>query len=184
MLMEHAVNGGSGDAVLPCDLTEALSMLTVSTDRFAIEAERGSSDVPAFEAGAPHAGTDSLDDQVAFELGDRSDDHDDGAAQWAARVDLLAEADELDVEPVEFVEHFEEVPRRAGDAIACPDQHDVELAAACIPHQIIEARPACLHAGDLVSDLPDDLIAALRDHLAEIVELGLGVLINGRDPHI
>ena len=39
VLMEHAVNGGSGDAVLPCDLTEALSMLTVPTDSFAIEFE-------------------------------------------------------------------------------------------------------------------------------------------------
>jgi len=51
VLMEHAVNGGSGDAVLPCDLTEALSMLTVSTDRFAIEFKGRASDVPALEAG-------------------------------------------------------------------------------------------------------------------------------------
>jgi hypothetical protein len=58
--------------------------------------------VPAFETSTPHAGADSFDDQVAFELGDGSDDHDDGAAQRAARVDIFAEADELDVDPVEL----------------------------------------------------------------------------------
>jgi hypothetical protein len=39
VLVEHAVNGGSGDAVFSCDPTEAVSMLTVSTDGFAIEFE-------------------------------------------------------------------------------------------------------------------------------------------------
>ena len=86
------MNGGSGDAVFSCDLAEAVSMLTVSTDSFAIEFEGWTSDVPAFEASPPHAGTHSLDDQVAFELGDGSDDDDDGAAQRAAGVDLFAEA--------------------------------------------------------------------------------------------
>ena len=93
----------------------------------------------------------------AFEFGDRSDDDDDGAAQRAARVDLLAEADELDVEPVQLVEHFEEVPGRAGDAIAGPDQDDIEAAAAGIPHQVIQTGPARLRAGDPVGDLRDDL---------------------------
>jgi len=69
------------------------------------------------------------------------DDHDDGAAQRAARVDLLAEADELDAERVQLVEYLEEVPGGAGDAIAGPDQHDIEAAAAGIPHQIIQTGP-------------------------------------------
>jgi hypothetical protein len=50
----------------------------------------------AFKAGAPHAGAHPLDDQVALELGDGADDDDQGAPQWAAGVDLLAETDELD----------------------------------------------------------------------------------------
>ncbi len=140
--------------------------------------------MPAFQARPSHAAADALDDQGSFELCDGTDDDDDGAAQRAARVDLLAEADELDAEPVELVEHFEEVPCRSGDPIAGPDQHHIEAAAAAVPHQFIEARPACFHAGDLVGDLPDYLIAALGGHLAEIVELGLGMLIDGRDPHI
>ncbi len=66
-------------------------------------------DVPAFEPGSAHAGAHSLDDQVAFELGDRTDDDDDGPAQRAGRVDLFAEADELDIDAVQLVQDFEEV---------------------------------------------------------------------------
>ena len=84
--------------------------------------------MPAFEAGALHAGAHPLDDQIAFELCDRSDDHDDGAAQRTAGVDLLAEADELYAEAVQLVEDLEEVPGRAGDATAGPHQHDVDAA--------------------------------------------------------
>ena len=90
------------------DLTQALSQAAISTDGFTVENKRHASDVPALEPGAPHTGADPLDDQVAFKLGYCSDD-DDGAAQRAARVDLFAEADELYVEPVQFIEHFQEV---------------------------------------------------------------------------
>jgi hypothetical protein len=91
------------------DLTKALSPAAIVTDGRVIQHQRVSSDVPALETGTPHAGPDPLDDQVAFELGDGADDHDDGAAQGTARVDLLTEADELDVEPVELIEPVEEV---------------------------------------------------------------------------
>jgi len=182
--VEHAVDGGATDAVFPGDLADAPAVLTVAEDAFAVKIECRASDVAALKTGTPHAGADPFDDQVAFELRDRADDDDDGAAQRAAGVDALPEADELDVEPVELVEHFEEVPGRAGDAIRGPDQDHIEAAAAGIPHQAIQTGPARLHAGDLVSHLRDDLIAALRGHLAEVMELGLGVLVDGRDPHI
>jgi hypothetical protein len=55
--------------------------------------------VPAFELGPPHACPHPLDDQAALQLGDSADDDDYRPAQRAAGVDLLAEADELDVEP-------------------------------------------------------------------------------------
>jgi len=102
------MDGSSGSAVFPGDLTKTHTALSILADRFAIEIESRPSDVPAFKTSAPHAGADSLDDQIAFKFRDRSDDHNDGAAQRAARIDLFAEADELDVEPVELVEHFEE----------------------------------------------------------------------------
>ena len=109
------------------DLGQAHAAVTITENGGAIDVEWGAADVAAFELGAAHAGPDPLDDQVAFQLGDGADDDDDGAAQRAAGVDVLAEADELDVEVVQFVEHFQEVTHGAGHAIAGPDQHDVEL---------------------------------------------------------
>ena len=62
--------------------------------------------MPAFEPGPPHAGLDSLDDQVVFQFCDGADDNDQGAAQRAARVDLLAEADELYIDALQFIESY------------------------------------------------------------------------------
>jgi len=59
-----------------------------------------------------------------FQRGDGSDDDHDGPAQRAAGVDLLAEADELEVEPVQLVQHLEEVPDRAGDPLRGPDMRN------------------------------------------------------------
>lgn len=66
-------------------------------------------DLASFEPRSANAATHSFDDQVSLEFGDGSDDHDDSAAQRAACVDALPEADELDAETVELVQHFEEV---------------------------------------------------------------------------
>ena len=81
-----------------------------------VELEGRPADVPAFEPCTAHAGADPLDDEVAFEFRDGSDDDHHRAAQRAAGVDLLAEADELDVQPVELIQHIEEVSDGAGDA--------------------------------------------------------------------
>ena len=68
------MDGGAGDPVALSQLSQTLAPLTVSQDGSAIKLERFASDVPAFEPGAAHAGTHSLDDQVAFEFRDGSDD--------------------------------------------------------------------------------------------------------------
>ena len=90
----------------PGDLSEALPTPAICKDCLAVENQRWASDRPAFQAGAPHAGAHPLDDQVAFQFGDGADDHHDSPAQWAAGVDLLAEADELDAQTVQLVEHL------------------------------------------------------------------------------
>ena len=77
------------------DLADTLAMLTVSVDGEVIQYQRISTDVLAFEPGAPHAGAHPLDDQAAFQLGDAADDHDDGSAQRFSGIDALPEADEL-----------------------------------------------------------------------------------------
>ena len=116
-VLDHTMDGSTGDVVGLGDLAKALPSLTVSDDRFAIEIKRLASNGPAFELGAPHTGAHPFDDQVTFELGDGPDDHDDGPAQRTAGVDIFPERNELDVEPVQFVEDIEEVLHRAGDPI-------------------------------------------------------------------
>jgi hypothetical protein len=67
--------------MVACDLAQALAVAAVAVDRIPVKLEWIAPDVAAFEAGAPHSGADPLDDEVAFELGDRADDDDDGSAQ-------------------------------------------------------------------------------------------------------
>ena len=74
------MDGGPGDTVVACQLAKAVAAPPVPKDGSVIELDRAASDGTAFETGTPHAGTHPLDDQVAFKLGDRSDDDDNGAA--------------------------------------------------------------------------------------------------------
>jgi hypothetical protein len=73
-LSKDALDGGRRNAVSSGDLSDALATLTVLLDGEAVQDQRSSADALAFETGAPHAGADPLDNQVAFELGDGSDD--------------------------------------------------------------------------------------------------------------
>lgn len=95
--LQHPVDGRPADPVALCELAQAVTLLPTTQDGGAVQHQRLASDVLAFEAGAAHPGPHPLDDQVALELRDRSDDDHDGAAQRAASVDLFAEADELHV---------------------------------------------------------------------------------------
>ena len=104
--MEHAVDGSSGCAVFPGELAKAHAALPVPTDGYAIKFQRRASDVLTFKARPPHAGTDSLDDQAAFQFCDGSDDHHYGAAQRAAGIDIFPEADILDPYSVELIKHI------------------------------------------------------------------------------
>ena len=178
------MDGGAADAIGLGQLAQALPALSIAEDGFAVEFQGPAADVASLEAGAPHPGADPLDDEIAFEFGDGGDDHVDGTPQWAAGVDLLSEADELDAVAVQLVKHFEVMLHRAGDPVRGPDQNDVEASAACVRHHGIKSRPAGLYAGDFVCELGNDLQAALSRHLTQVVKLGLGVLIDAGDPHI
>ena len=90
--------------MVPGDRAEALPLCTFQTDRFPVKADRSAADGTAFEPGSPHAGLDPLDDERALELRDGADDDDDGPAQRATCVDLLAERDELDLEMIQVIE--------------------------------------------------------------------------------
>ena len=115
-------------------------MLAISLNSGMVELQRMAADVTAFESGSPHACAHPFDDEVALKLCDGADDDHDGSAQRSAGVDLLAETDELDAYPVQVVEHIEEVTSGACDAIARPDQHDAEAAAAGSSRPRTDAR--------------------------------------------
>ena len=55
------------------DLAQAHPAAAVAQDGFPIQIERPPSDVRAFQAGAPPAGADPLDDQRAFQFSDCAD---------------------------------------------------------------------------------------------------------------
>ncbi len=80
VLAEHAVDGSPGGTIVFRQLTETETALPITEDGITIKIERQASDASAFEPGTAHAGLDSLDDQVAFELRDGADDDDDRPA--------------------------------------------------------------------------------------------------------
>jgi hypothetical protein len=159
------------------DLSKAESANTVADDSSAIDFEWSTSDPSAFELRSAHARSDPLDNKVALELGDGSDDDDHRSTERTTGVDVLAEADELDVVVAEIIEYFEEVADGASDAIEGPDQHYVELASMSIGHQPVQSRSLSFGAADLIGVLTDDLVATLRGHRPQIERLGLGMLI-------
>ena len=79
------------------DLTDALAMDALPQHRVMVDIERSAADVPAFKPSASHPSPDSLDNQRSFQLGDGRDDYDNGAAQRTAGVEVLPEANVLDV---------------------------------------------------------------------------------------
>ena len=160
------------------ELSQTLPTLPVPEDGGTVEIKRLPSDMPSFELGPPHSCPHSLDDEAALQFGDGADDDDYRPAQRAAGVDLFAEADELDVEPVQLVQDFEEVLNRPGDPVRSPHQDNVELTSTGIPHHGIELYRRAF-APEILSVLLDDPIAALSGHLVEVVHLSLGVLIEG-----
>lgn len=65
-----------------------------------------------------------------------------GGDRAAYSVDGVAEAVEMDPEPVQLIEHLQKMARGVGDAIASPDQHHMGHGA--LLHQVIEAEVARL----------------------------------------
>ncbi len=97
------MDGGPGYPVGVGKLAKTRAVLAIAHDGFAVEVQRPAADVPAFETGTPHAGPDTLDDQVTFKFGDCADDDYDAPAQRAAGIDLLAETGILNAQVVELV---------------------------------------------------------------------------------
>jgi hypothetical protein len=88
-------------------------------------------------------------------------------------------ADELDLQVVEFVQHFEEVPDGPSYPVRGPHHHHLKAAAAGIAEQVIETWPAGFRPRDPVGVLSHDLKTPLLRHRAEVMELSLRMLVHG-----
>jgi hypothetical protein len=98
----------------------------IADDRNTVDVEWGSADAAAIKFGATHACTNALDDQGALQFGDRRDDDHDRATQRTVCVDRFALGKELNAEVVQFVEDLQEVLGGPGQAVARPDEDDIE----------------------------------------------------------
>src|SRR5512142_2221998 len=150
----------------------------------AVDVEGAPADAAPLQLCAAHSGLDALDDEVPFQLGDRADDDGNRAAQWTTRVYVFPERDELNVGMVQLVDDLQEMARRACDAIARPNHHHVEPAAASIMQQFIQPWTLGLDSADAVRIFRHDLETTLRGQTAQVVQLCLGMLVNGRNPKI
>lgn len=169
-VLEDTTNRGRRNAAIPSQLPQALSLAAFTRDGFAIKVKRSASDVPAFETRSAHTGLDPLDDQAAFEFRDGTHDDDDGPAQRAARIDLFAESDELDLQVIQLIENLQEMGYGPRDPVEGPDQHHIEPTAPCIAQQFVQARTFGLGAADRVGVFLCDLIAALGGQLTQVVQ--------------
>ena len=109
LLTEHSMDGRAADKIALRQLSQAVTLLAVTMDGGTIEYQSFPPDMPAFELGPPHAGAHPLDDQTALQFRDGTDDDNNRPAQGPTGVDLFAEADELDIQTIQLVQHFEEV---------------------------------------------------------------------------
>jgi hypothetical protein len=160
------------------DLTQTLAPSALLENSNPIDFEWPPADMSSLQPGAAHPCPHPFDDEIPFEFCDGADDDHDGPPEWPAGIKVLWEADELDVEMVELVEHFEEVAHGPGDPVRGPDQEHLEAAAARIPKQIIETRSTSFSPGDPIGVLGNDLKTPLLGHRAEIIELCLRVLVH------
>jgi hypothetical protein len=100
-------------------------------------------------------------------------------AQWASRVDIFAQADELDAEMSQLVEHFQEVANASRYPVERGYEHDVETMSPGICQQLIEAGSFHSGTGNNVCVFVRNFVSALLGHFAEVEQLCFKVLVSG-----
>jgi hypothetical protein len=77
----------------------------------------------SFQPRSAHSSLHALPKQVSFELRDRADDNNHRSAQWPASVDVLAQADELNAEVIQFIDDLQEMANTSGEPVKGRYQH-------------------------------------------------------------
>jgi hypothetical protein len=101
----------------------------VGNNRNSVDVERRSTNSSSFHFRSPHTGANALDDKTFFKLGNRTDNNDYRPAQWASRVNIFAQTNELDAEMGQLVEYFQEMANASRHSIEGSNEDDVEAMA-------------------------------------------------------
>src|SRR4051794_26905680 len=88
---DDAADAGPRHTVQPGEFGQRHAMGAFALNGLAVDVQRLTPDVPALELGPAHAAPYALDDQVALQFGDGTDDDDDGPPERATGVDVLPE---------------------------------------------------------------------------------------------
>jgi hypothetical protein len=144
------------------------SRAAVANNLRSIDLERRTTYSSTFQFRSSHPGFDSFDDQTLLELGNRTHNHDDRSTQWTGRVDIFADADELDLEVVQLVEHFQEMADISSDAVKRRNDHNVKSVSPSIRQQLIESTSFGLRAGNCVGILTHNFKSALFCEFAQV----------------
>src|SRR5207247_10177421 len=127
----------------------------------------------------------ALHDQAALKLGDGGDDREHRLAERRARVDLLAQTDELDIKMTKEFQRLDQVPHGSSEAVERRDDHDIDAARLHLAHEVVQSRPALASARDTSVAVLDHVVPpaslAVRP---EIVPLVLDRLLGGRDAQV
>ena len=138
--IDQAADGGSGHVVFLCNAGQRHSRVAIRDNLCPVDAERRSTDSSAFQLRSAHSCSNPFDDQTFLKLRNRTHNHDYRTAQRASRVNIFAQANELDVEVAQFVEYFQEMANASRHPIERRNEHDVEAMSPSICQQLIEAR--------------------------------------------
>lgn len=169
---ETAVHGRRGDAQRLADRPDrhALRLQLASTSE--IEDHTRPARVSATTPGGLNAGDSALSDELALELRDGGNDRESEASGGSARVDSIAQTDEVDVADAEVLQRREQVARASCKPIEAPRCHNVDLSGVRELHELVELGPSVLRTRDAdVDELADDHPPALQRDLAKFIEL-------------
>lgn len=77
------------------------------------------------------SGTDPLPQDLPFKLGENGQQAGHGASGWGGQVQGFGQGNKTDAQMLQFLECGEQIRYRPAPAVQPPNQHDIDLAAAC-----------------------------------------------------
>jgi len=87
------------------DSRQGHSGTAIFDDLLPIDVQPRPPDLTPFEPRTMHSRPNALDDQISLQLANGGNNYDQGATERRVCIDILAEADESDIQAVELVQH-------------------------------------------------------------------------------